>query len=805
MLRSYFKIAWRNIRKQPVFSVINIAGLSIGLAAFWLIALYIGDELSFDRYHKNGDRIFRVVQHASWKESGFNLAPTSAPFAPFLKAEYPEVEQAIRISPEGGGIITVGDKSIQAGDIMFADSAIFSVFTYKFIAGNPASALAAPQTIVITRSLAETLFGDAGSALGKTVYFENRFPNAVSAVIEDVPANSHFRFRGLRSLPAGYTAGWQAFELYTYILLKKGADIKTLEAKLPAFYKKHLEPSMGQGVNYRMELQPLSSIHLHSNLEYEMGPNGNMQYVYVFAIIGLLVLIIASINYMNLSTARASYRVKEIGVRKVIGSGKRQLVFMFLAESVLICFFAGALAIVIAQLVMPLFNQLSGKELFIWRFGMPVTLLLLFSFTVIAGLLSGIYPAFFMSGFLMIPSLKGQIGSRTGTVMFRKGLVTFQFVITIMMIAGSYIVYQQLNYIQNKNLGLNKDQVLTFHIDNQELRSKTAALKEAFLRNPLIESVSAASNPIGNNNIGANGIFFEEESKVPGEAGTISTSTRKTQNFMVDGDYLKTLEIGLVAGRNYSEDRKGDQASSILVNETLVSELGWKQPIGKRVRYYVNNEGKLGESIVVGVVKDFHIYSLQHKLEPLILQMPQAEMMKDNLYVKVSSGDIPAALAYLKKTYQQFDPAANPEFRFLSENFNAQYQSEQKQGSLLISLTIIAISIACLGLFGLVTFTAVQKSKEIGIRKVLGASVAAIVKLLSVDLLKLVAIAFVIATPIAWIAMKYWLQDFAYQTKINWTVFVVAGGTAMLIALITLSIQAIRSALANPVKSLKAE
>jgi putative ABC transport system permease protein len=492
----------------------------------------------------------------------------------------------VRINPEGGGVITVGEKSIQANDVMFADNAVFSVFTYKFIAGNPLNALVAPQTIVITRSLAETLFGDADAALGKTLYFENKFPNTVSAVIEDLPANSHIRFRGLRSLPAGYTAGWQAFELYTYILLKKGADVKNLEAKLPAFYKKHLEPSMGQGIDYRMELQPLSSIHLHSNLEYELAANGNMQYIYVFSIIGLLVLIIASINYMNLSTARASYRVKEIGVRKVIGSGKSQLVFMFLAESVLICLFAGGLAILIAELVMPLFNQLSGKELTIWRFGMPVTLLLLFAFTLITGLLSGIYPAFFMSGFLMIPSLKGQIGSRTGTTLFRKGLVTFQFVITIMMIAGSYIVYQQLNYIQNKNLGLNKDQVLTFHIDNQQLREKTTALKEAFLRNSLIESVSAASNPIGNNNIGSNGIFFEEESKVPGEPGSISATTRKTQNFMVDGDYLKTLEIGLIAGRNYSEQRKGDQASSILVNETLVKELGWKQPIGKRAKYY---------------------------------------------------------------------------------------------------------------------------------------------------------------------------------------------------------------------------
>jgi len=805
MLRNYIKIAWRNIRKQPVFSFINIAGLSLGLAAFWLIALYIGDELSFDRYHQKADRVYRVVHHASWKESGFNLAITSAPFAPTLKSEYPEIEEAVRLSTEGGGTLTVGEKSIKADDILFADKGFFSLFTYKFIAGDAASALATPQTIVLTRALAETLFGDAKSAVGKTVYFENNYPNAVSAVIEDVPSNSHVGFRALRSLPNNYTAGWQDFGLYTYILLKPGSEVKNLEAKLPLFYKKHLEASMGQGISYRMELQPLPSIHLHSNLEYEMSANGNVQYLYIFAIIALLVLIIASINYMNLSTARASHRVKEIGVRKVIGSGKKQLVFMFLAESVLICVFAGTLAIIIAQLVMPLFNQLSGKELSIWRFGIPVTVGSLFGFTVVTGLLSGIYPAFFMSRFMMIPSLKGQIGSRAGTILFRKGLVTFQFVITIIMIAGSYIIYQQLHYIQNKNLGLNKDQVLTFHIDNQQLREKTASLKEALIQNPLIEAVSAASNPIGNNNIGSSGYYFEEENTANNGAGGISTSTRKTQNFLVDEDYLKTLEISIVAGRNFSKDHKTDQQQSVLINETLVKELGWKQPIGKRVRFNSNGEGKINEAVVIGVVKDFHIYSLQHKIQPLVLQLPPAENMKDNLYVRLSKTNITSALASLKKIYQQFDPAANPEFHFLSENFNAQYKSEQKQGTLLLTLTVLAISIACLGLFGLVTFTAIQKSKEIGIRKVLGATVGGIVKLLSMDLLKLVLLAFIIATPIAWLAMKYWLQDFAYQVTIKWQVFLFAGSVALLVALVTVSVQAIRSALANPVKSLKVE
>ncbi|MET0244096.1 MAG: ABC transporter permease [Flavitalea sp.] len=804
MLKSYLKLAWRNIRKQPVFSAVNIAGLAIGLAAFWLIALYVGDELSYDRYQEKGDRVVRVVHHASWNESKFDLAPTSAPFGPALKAEYPEIEEMVRLHPEGGGVLTVGDKSIRADDIIFTDRQFPKIFTVKFIAGDT-SALKAPESIVLTKTLAEKLFGNASSAVGKTVYFENNYPNAVTGVVEDVPANSHLKFSAIRSLPSNYNNGWQAFELYTYLLLKPGTDIAKLEGKLPAFYKKHLEPEMGQGITYRMELQPLTSIHLHSQLEYEFSANGNVQYVYIFSIVGLLVLVIASINYMNLSTARATYRVKEIGVRKVIGSGKGQLVAMFLSESVLICIFAGILAASIAAFVMPLFNQLSGKELELWRFGVAPTSAALLLFTVTTGLLSGLYPAFFMSGFLTIPSLKGQVGSRTATVLFRKALVTFQFVITIVMIAGSFIIYNQLDYVKNKNIGLNKDQVLSFHVGNRELRNKIPALKQALLQNPLIESVSAASNPIGNNNIGSNGYYFEENSDQKGTSGSFSSSSRKIQNFMVDGDYLKTLQIKLAAGRGFSDDREDDRYHAVMVNETLVKELGWKDAIGKKMEFNINSKGDRGSAQVVGVVKDFHIYSLQHKLEPLIMHMPPEEMMKDNLYVRISSKNVPAALAWLGNTYKKFDASAEPEFHFLSENFAAQYKTEQQQGKLLLTLTVLAISIACLGLFGLVTFTAIQKSKEIGIRKVLGASVLSIVQLLTTDLLKLVALALVIAIPVAWMLMNQWLHNFAYPVSIGWTVFAFAGGVALFIALFTMSIQSIRSALSNPIKTLKTE
>jgi putative ABC transport system permease protein len=805
MFTNYFRTAWRNLRKQPVFSIINIAGLSFGLAAFWLIALYVGDELSFDRYHTKHERLVRVVHHANWNQGSFHLVPTSALFAPTLLSEYPEVEDAVRIDLEGGGIISYADKAINAGDIIFTDKGFFNLFTHKFIAGDGSNALKDAGSIVLTRTLAEKIFGDATFAIGKTVLMGKGNPNTVTAVIEDVPANSHFRFSGVRSLPANFTSDWQNFSLYTYLLLKPGTDAAILEAKLPAFYKKHLEPVMGQGVNYKMELQPVTSIHLNSNLEYEMGPNGNMQAIYIISIVGLLVLVIASINYMNLATTRASYRVKEIGIRKVVGSGKGQLVIMFLTESVVLCVLAGGLSVLIVELVMPYFNELAAKQLGIWRFGTGTTLLTLLGFTIVTGLLSGVYPALFMSGFLTIPSLKGQIGSHTGTVVFRKALVTFQFVITITMIAGSYIIYQQLHFVQVKNLGMNKDQVLTFHIENQEIRHKVSAIKDDFLSNPLIEGVSAASNPIGNNNIGSDGYNFEEENKKNATStGSISTTSKMVQRFMVDGDYLPTLQIQLAKGRNFDEQRKGDQTGSVLVNETLVKELGWKNPLGKRVQFKAGNDS-IREVVVIGVVKDFHIYSLQHLIQPLVLLMPPADNEKDNLYVRLSEKNIPAALEYLRTSYRRFDPQANPEFHFLKENFGAQYKAEQKQGSLLLSLTILTISIACLGLFGLISFTAIHRAKEIGIRKVLGASVGSIVRLLSTDLLKLVALAFVISTPLAWVAMKYWLQDFHYRISINWWVFLIAGSLALFIALITLSVQAVRSALANPVKSIRTE
>ncbi|MGV3561101.1 ABC transporter permease [Larkinella arboricola] len=794
MLHNYLKITLRTFWKNKLFSGLNVVGLGIGMAAVWLMALYVFDEWSYDRFHAQADRIVRVVHYAQWPGGNLKLAPTSAPYGPALKNEYPEVEKVVRIHPEGGGTITFNDKKIEAGDIFFADPTVFDVFSLPFLYGDPASALQKPQTIVLTRNLAETLFGDASQAVGKTVEFSNHFPNTVTGVIEDVPTSSHLRFRALRSLPANYTSGWQNFELYTYLLLAKGSDAKTLEAKLPGFFQKYIQPEMGN-VDYRIELQPLTSIHLHSQLDYEISPNGNARTVSIFAGVAALILLIACINYVNLYTARSLKRTREVGVRQAIGSYRWQLIGQFLTESMLMTFLAGLVSMALVMAALPYFNQLADKALSFDN--LPATWLAVVVFSLLIGALSGLYPALLLSGFRPVAALRGMVGDQSGNSLFRQSLVVFQFVAAIALIACSGLVYRQMRFVMHKNLGFNKEQVLTFHIDSQEVRQRVTALKEALLRNPVIQSVSTASNPIGNNNIGGTAMFFEQN-------GTISAGSQVVQKFLIDEDYLKTLEIKLLAGRNFSESFKSDLSEAVLINETLVKQLGWKTPVGKRVKYFIDAEKNTAEARVVGVVKDFHIYSLQHKIEPLVLQMP-VPADKDNVYLRIQPDKVAEALSHIRSVYRTFDPASTLEFYFLDENFSRQYQAERKQGQILLTFTVLAVLIACLGLFGLAAFAAEQRTKEIGVRKVLGASVASIVALLSQDFLKLVAVAIVLATPIAWGVMSQWLQSFEYRLDPAWWVFALAGGLSIFVALLTVCFQGIKAALANPVKSLRSE
>jgi putative ABC transport system permease protein len=801
MLKNYFVVALRNLRKNKIYTTINIAGLAVGLSVFWLMALYIADELSYDRSSVNASRIYRVVHMAEWTGGSFHLAITSPPFAPALKKDYPEIEAAARVDLEGGGTLINGDKKIEAGDIYFADNSLLQIFRYPFLYGDPQTALSRPHSIVLTRSLAEKLFGDAQSALNKPIQFQHDEPNLVTGVMEDIPVNSHLRFSALRTMPTPLSDKWQSSYLYTYVLLRKDADADKLQSKLAGFFDRNIKPTITGGAiyqQYHVQLQPVTSIHLHSNLDYEAGRNSDIRYIYLFSAVALLILVIAVINYINLATARSSVRVKEIGVRKVVGSGRDQLIALFLTESLLFTMLAATIAVTLTGILIPAFNGMAGKSLSLWQFGAAPTLFGLAGFSLLVGLTGGIYPALLLSGFRTIPALKGQQGNLQSTVLFRKSLVTFQFVITIVLIAGSSILYWQLHYMLTKDLGFNKDQVLSFHINNPDVRNHVEDLKTRLLRNPSIEAVSAAGNPIGNNNIGYSEFQFEEN-------GAISSAAKSAQSFYIDADYLPTMQIRLASGRNFSKTNPTDQYGSVLVNEALVKTLGWTNPIGKRVRLKTGADGHIGECIVIGVVKDFSIYSLQHKIEPLLLQMPPVAREEDNLYVRLNPHHIAQALQYLETTYHSYDNSSTFEYHFIDENFASQYAAEKRQGQLLLVFTVLAIFIACLGLFGLVTFSVGQRTREIGIRKVLGASVGGIVALVSWDLIKPVGIAILIATPLAWYAMDRWLEGFAYRVGINIWIFLAAGLAAALIAVLTVGLRAMRAAQSNPVKSLRVE
>ena len=796
MLGNNLRSAYRNLKRHKIYAFINVFGLAISLAACWLIVLYIKDELSYDRFNANVDRVVRIAQHESWEGGNMHIAVTPALLAPALKQQFPQIEDAVRIDAEGGDLIAHGNGTLKINDIISADPSLFNIFSFDFLEGNAATALTDPQSIVLTESLAHTLFGSQESVVNQMVIFPGNSPARVSAVIRDIPRNSHFRFSAVRPLPAGLTGSWQNSSFYTYLLLKTPESLQTLGSLLPAFVAGTIQKEI-HATQYQLELQPLSSIHLQSNLSYELSPNSSLSRIYIFGAIAVLILFIAIINYVNLATARASARVKEIGVRKTLGSGRLQLAALFITEAALVTLLAGLTALVLVRFFMPLFNQLTGKNLSLWRFGIWPSLTFVVLFSIVVGLISGIYPSILLARFQTIPALKGNTGKMGGTVFFRKSLLVLQFVITVFMISASFVIYRQLSFVNRADLGFNKEQVVTFHIDNRSLRSQIAVIKSKLLQSPLIEMVAVAGNPIGNNDLGNYGYLYENNQQA------LSQQTKSVQELIVDADYLPTMQIGLKEGRNFSDNISTDQANAVLVNETLVKELGWTRPLGKKMLSGNNKDGQ--PKIVVGVIKDFHTYSFQHKVEPLVLVLPPNAKEQDNLYVRLAKGKTTEAMAYLNQTYKNFDPGNSAEYHFLDQNFAHQYESEQKQGNLSLLFTVLAVLLSLVGLFGLVSFTVQQLTKEIGIRKVLGASLFNIVHLLSGNYLKLIAIASCIALPISWFVMDRWLSDFAYRIPLQIGVFLTAGSVSAVLALITLSLQGLKAGMANPIQSLRSE
>lgn len=813
MIKNYFKIAWRNLIKNKGYSIINIFGLAIGLASCLLITLYVLDELSYDHYNVNADRIYRINSDISMGGGGVHMAQTSDMMGELLKNDYPKVEEFTRIySNEGAKLIKKGNEFITEGKIAYVDSTFFKVFTLPAIFGDTNKALNEPNSVVITKSTAEKYFGTA-NALGKTIEIKNgnsAIPFSVNAVIEDIPHNSHFNFNFMLSMKnANYSWGQIiSHNFHTYLLLKKGTDYKAFEKNFDTYKLKYAFPEAQKFIDMKSveaweasgnkldyTLLPLKKIHLHSNYSYELSPSGNIKYIYIFSSVAVFILLLACINFMNLSTARSAHRAKEVGIRKVLGTERKTLILQFIAESTLTVCISLMIALVLTFLVMPVFNTETGKSLTalsIFSVNMlPVIILL----PVVVGLLAGSYPAFFLSRFKPITVLKGNVSSGFKKSNLRNGLVIFQFATSVILISATIIVYKQLHYIQTTELGYNKDQVLVID-DTHALGNKIEAFKNEVLRINGVSSGTVSSFlPVSKSS--RTDQTYSKESVLNASNGV------QLQSWKVDYDYLKTMGMEIVKGRGFSKDHVTD-STAVIITETTAKLFGFDDPINKTI--YAPSETDYFEAMVplniIGVVKDFHYESLTQNIGPLCLRLGSS---RGTASFKISTANANSLLSQIEGTWKSMAAELPFNYRFLDESFNEMYQNEKRIGSLAITFALLAIIIACLGLFGLVTYMAEQRTKEIGIRKVLGASIPNVVTMISIDFLVLVAISCVIAWPIAWYAMNHWLMDYSYRIEIEWWIFLASGLAAFAIALLTVSYQAIKTATSNPIKSLRTE
>ncbi|MEO6405204.1 MAG: ABC transporter permease [Ferruginibacter sp.] len=813
MIKNYLKIAFRNLWKNKGYSAINIFGLATGLATCLLILLYVTNELSYDRFNTNAYRTYRINSDLRFGGADLHFTQTSDMMGQLLKKDYPQVEQFTRIyTGSGQKLIKKGTEFITEQKVANVDSTFFDMFTLPAIEGDTKTSLDEPNTVVVTESSAKKYFSSV-NVVGKILEVKDDskvIPYKITAVIKDVPSNSHFNFDLLFSMKnVNYQWGQlTSHNFHTYLRLKPGTDYKVFQKNLEVYTDKYVLPYVQQfikissmeemrkaGNKLDYTLMPLTDIHLHSDYSFEITPSGNIQYVYIFSAVALFILILACINFMNLSTARSANRAKEIGIRKVLGTERKSLIAQFLFESIITAFISLIIAVVIAFLVLPVFNNIAAKSLSINDLLSVRILPFLVILPVIVGVMAGSYPALFLSGFRPIVVLKANSKSGFKKSNLRNGLVVFQFATSIMLIIGTIIVYSQLRFIQTTKLGYNKDQVLVidgaYALGKNMEAFKTGVLALQGVSSGTISSFLPVTNSSRNDNT------YSKEAVMDTKSGI------DMQTWRVDYDYIKTMGMELVQGRNFSKEF-GSDSNAILITETTARMLDYKEPIGKMIYAPspVDGDNSLYPKQIIGVIKDFHFESLRQKLGPLCMRLGKSTGL---VSFKVSPGNAKALIAQIENKWKTLAPGMPFSYRFMSDSFDEMYRSEQRAGSIAIVFAILAILIACLGLFGLVTYMAEQRNKEIGIRKVLGASVTNVVTMLSKDFLMLVLIASLLAFPIAWWAMNKWLHDFAYRINISIWVFVIAGITALLIALITVSFQAIKAAIANPVKSLRSE
>jgi putative ABC transport system permease protein len=807
MYRSYFKMGWRNLLKNKWLFSINITGLALGIATCLIITLFVVNELSYDRYNEKADRIVRIVLKGKVNGEIIKEAVTPAPVAPTLKNEFPEVADATRIRGFGSPKIKYKNTIYWKSKVAFVDPNFFQVFTLSFIQGDPATALTEPHTMVITKDEALKYFG-AEDPINKLLEFkESGEQFKVTGVIENVPANSHFHFglfASMEGLAHAKENNWMASNYFSYLVLNEGADFKEFETKLPAIIKKFMGPQVEQmgmtfekftqnGNEIGLFVQPLTDIHLYSDIpsQSEMEAGGDIQAVYIFGGVAVFMLLIACINFMNLATASATKRNKEIGVKKVLGSPRKQLIQQFLTESFISTLVAMVLAATIVVLALPLFNQLAGKNLEVSFLLHPIVLMALAALVVLITVLAGGYPAFFLSSIKPIAALKNKNASASQSAGVRSALVVFQFVVSAGLILSIIIVSQQMSFIQNKEIGYDRDQLLVL-MESHLLGSNENAFKNQIENDPRVESVTmSAFIPAGPTDMNMTGVY-------PGQQ---HEAVRRTIVYNIDGKYIPTMGMKLLMGRNFSEGTTSDSLN-VIINETAVKIFGLgSNPLGQQLTANIGKDGAKRSVTVIGVIKDFHFRSLRESIAPLImLNRPYGGLM-----VRIKTKDVAPLVASIENYWKAFHVEEPFLYAFLDGLYNETYAAEQKMGTIMKIFGALTIFVACLGLFGLVTFTAEQRVKEIGIRKVLGANVTEIVMKLSKDLIVLVAVSFLIAFPLGYYLMDKWLQDFAYKIEIQWWVYVLAAASTLMIAFFTMSFKTIKSALINPVESLRSE
>lgn len=806
MIKNYLRIFFRNFTRNKGYSLINILGLTIGMACCLLILLYGQYELSYDRYHEKSGQIYRVCVGAIMGGNEVKSAQSSPPMAKTLIEEYPEVLNAVRIFNEISPLVRYKENIFKENRWFFADASFFDIFTVSFIKGNPKTALTQPGTVVITQSTAKKYFGNE-NPLGKRLLLDKERDILVTGVVKDVPPNSHFHFDFLASLVSlqfvTQSQQWLGNNVYTYITLKENHPPEKLEAKFPALIRKHVGPQiqtvlgvsydqlLARGDAYEITLQPITDIHLHSDLDYELEANGNATYVYIFLLIAFAVLLIACFNYMNLSTARSARRAKEVGIRKVLGAGRYHLISQFLADTILMSLFSFLLALIVVHLFLPLFNTLVNKELSINYFGNLFLLPILAAAVLLVGITAGSYPAFYLTSFNPVETLKGNLKSIGKNVLLRNGLVILQFIISIFLLIGTFVVYNQLGYIKNLKLGFRKEQVVVIK-NAGSLGQQVETFKHELQQYPNIISVCNTQT-------------------LPGKPFLAHTHQLKDSpdeqkqvlwTMWADHDFAETYQIEMSKGRFFSKDRPAD-STAIILNETAAKIFALSKPLGREIIFITNQKPETYQ--VIGVVKDFHFESLHQKIRPLAIKLLPDKQTGEYISVRLTPNNLIDTLALLESKWKKFARGQSFEYVFFDEDIAKLYRPEQVTGQVYGIFSLLAIVIACLGLFGLASFTIEQRTKEIAIRKVIGASTANIGVLLCKESTKWVLMANMIAWPLAYYVMNNWLRNFAYRITIGAEIFFLAGLLALVIALLTISYHIVKAALANPIKGLKYE